>query len=166
MQVKRVVVTNIITHQNFGDLIGVLSHGTSGGGAAPSVVLNSHYSPAVPPPPGPYVFIYDDSGQGDIAGSQPSSGPGSLNNFIGQEALGPWILTEADTASSQTGSVAGLTLLIEPHQDFGKGATITLGAGEWFVDFISVPAGYQTSEPVRNEHHHADLRLAAADRVL
>ncbi len=44
MQLKRVVVTNVITHQNFGDLIGTLSHGTSGGGAAQTVVLNNHYA--------------------------------------------------------------------------------------------------------------------------
>ncbi len=31
MQVKRVVVTNIITHQNFGDLIGTLTHGQQNG---------------------------------------------------------------------------------------------------------------------------------------
>ncbi len=87
---------------------------------------------------------------GDIGGSQASDGPGSLNNFVGQEALGPWILTEVDDALTHTGSVLGLTLLIEPHQDFGKGATITLGAGEWFVDYIAVPADQTLSISATN----------------
>ena len=41
MDINRVVVTNAIWHQNFGDLIGTLSHGDSSG-ASQSVVLNNH----------------------------------------------------------------------------------------------------------------------------
>ena len=73
-------------------------------------------------PPGPYAIIYDDSGQGDIGGSQASDGPGSLNSFISQQAIGAWMLTEdEDTSYSHTGSVQNFTMMIEPHQDLTKG---------------------------------------------
>ena len=139
MEVGRVVMTNAIWHQNFGDLIGTLAHGDSSG-ASQSIVLNNHdpYSNES----GIYTNIYDDSGEGDIVGSQPSDGPGSLNSFIGQQGAGVWMLTEVDTALTQTGTVQNFTMMIEPHQDLTKEITVTLGAGTWYYGFIDVPAGY------------------------
>jgi subtilisin-like proprotein convertase family protein len=141
MEMNRVVVTNIVTHQNYGDLIGTLRHGNSSG-ASQSVVLNNHDSlynlPAI------YTHIYDDSKRGDIIGSQPSDGPGSLNSFVGQQAAGVWMLTEVDDSLTQTGSVTGFNLLIEPHQDLGGalGATVAVPANAWFIDYVDVPAGF------------------------
>jgi len=40
MEMNRVVVTNVITHQNYGDLIGTLAHGNSSG-TSQSIVLNN-----------------------------------------------------------------------------------------------------------------------------
>ena len=71
-------------HNNFGDLIGTLNHNGI------RDVLNNHDS--LGNPPGPYSFIYDDSGSGNYPGSQPSDGPGSLRNFAGTEGIGPWML--------------------------------------------------------------------------
>ena len=48
MEINRVVVTNVIAHQNFGDLIGTLAHGSSSG-TAQSIVLNNHDFLANPP---------------------------------------------------------------------------------------------------------------------
>jgi subtilisin-like proprotein convertase family protein len=139
MDVKRVVVTNVITHQNFGDLIGTFVHGGQSG-LSETVVLNNHDS--LGNPPGPYTHIYDDSGQNDIFNSQISDGPGSLNSYVGQQGIGPWILTEVDDSLTQTGSVAGLSLLIEPHQDLTKGGIkVFLGPLGWFYDYIDVPPG-------------------------
>ena len=86
MEIERVVVTNTVLHQNFGNLVGVLSHGYNGSPQA-AVTLNQHDEPASPPPPGPYTMIYDDTGANDIRGSQPSDGPGSLKNLSGRR---PW----------------------------------------------------------------------------
>ena len=104
-------------------------------------MLNNHDSSANPPP-GPYTIVYDDSGQDDISGSQPSDGPGSLNSFVGQQALGVWMLTEADDSLTQTGSVQNFTLLIQPHQDLTSGVTNIIPPHSWFYDYIDVPAGY------------------------
>ena len=141
MQIERVVVTNTIAHQNFGNLVGVLSHGYNGAGQT-GVTLNQHDEPASPPPPGPYTMVYDDSGQRDFPGSQTSDGPGSLNNFVGQEALGVWILTETDNALTQTGSVQRLTLLIQPHIPLTSGVTNTIPPLSWSYNYIDVPPGY------------------------
>jgi subtilisin-like proprotein convertase family protein len=138
MQVLQVVVTNTIVHQNFGDLIGTLDHGGQNG-LSQTVVLNNHDS--LGNPPGPYTQIYDDSGQNNIFGSQPSDGPGSLNSFVGNQGNGVWLLTETDDSLTQTGSAIGFNTLIEPHHPLDKGITTILGPLGWFYDYIDVPPG-------------------------
>jgi subtilisin-like proprotein convertase family protein len=137
IQVGRTIVTNVIMHQNFGDLFGALSHnGTVD-------VLNSHDSPSDPPPPGPYTLIYDDSGQNDVPNSQPSDGPGSLNSFVGNQAFGAWILTEVDNSLGQTGSIQNFTMEIQPHHSpLGHGINISIEPGAWSYNFIDVPNGF------------------------
>ncbi|MEI6197441.1 MAG: S8 family serine peptidase, partial [Verrucomicrobiota bacterium] len=134
ISVERVVVTNTIVHENFGDLVGVLDHNGT------SVVLNNHAFG--PNPPGPYTKIYDDSGRGDRPGSQPPDGPGTLKSFQGQEGVGPWILTEVDDATNHTGAVTGLTIFIEKHQKLTEGITVAIPPGTWFYTFLDVPPGY------------------------
>ena len=134
ISVERVVVTNTIVHQNFGDLIGTLSHNSK------SVVLNNH--PSLGNPPGPYTHIYDDSGRGDRPGSQLSDGPGTLQSFQGQEGVGPWILTEVDDSQTQTGAVTGLTIFIEKHRKLTEGIQVAIPPGTWFYTFLDVPPGY------------------------
>ena len=126
MQVGQVVVSNTIVHQNFGDLIGTLNHNDI------RDVLNNHDS--LGNPPGPYSFIYDDSGSGNYPGSQPSDGPGSLQDFAGTEGIGPWMLAEVDTAPTQTGYVSNYNLTITPHQDLKNGITVVVQPGTWFYD--------------------------------
>jgi subtilisin-like proprotein convertase family protein len=140
MEIQRVVVTNIIAHQNFGDLIGTLAHGGMNGLSA-HVVVNNHDSLGNTFGPPIRTFIYDDSGQNNIFGSQPSDGPGSLNSYVGQQGIGPWILTEVDNSLTQTGAVTGFQMLIEPHQDLGKGITVTIGPLGWQYGYIDVPSG-------------------------
>ncbi len=131
MQVQSVTVSNQITHQNFGDLIGTLGHN------GVNDVLNNHDS--LFNNQGVYNFLYDDS-QSPLPNSQPSDGPGSLINFVGQQAVGPWILTEVDDSQSQTGSVTGFTMTIQPHIDPSHGfVTNSLAPGEFFTTFVDVP---------------------------
>ena len=133
IDVGSVVVGDEITHQNFGDLIGTLNHNDI------SAVLNNHDS--LGHPPGPYSFIYDDSGGNNFAGSQSSDGPGSLKNFIGTDGIGPWILTEVDDSLTQTGFVSNFQLTIQPHQANDTPHTNTVAGLGWFYDFVDVPPG-------------------------
>ncbi|HVU08754.1 MAG TPA: S8 family serine peptidase [Verrucomicrobiae bacterium] len=135
-----VVVSNVISHQNFGDLIGSLSHSENQGNGSSSIVLNNHES--FDSPLVDQLFVYDDSGQ--TLGSQPADGPGSLSDFVGQQSFGEWMLTETDDALTQTGSIQNFTLAITPAHKLKQPndtffATVT--AGGWIYAFIDVPDG-------------------------
>ncbi|HSY17994.1 MAG TPA: S8 family serine peptidase, partial [Candidatus Acidoferrales bacterium] len=136
MEVKRVIVTNSFTHQNFGDLVGGLSHGGTG------VTLNNHDSLGAITPA--QQFVYDDSGQGDVLSAIHSDGPGNLENFRGEQGVGLWLLTEVDDSFSQTGAVTSFKMKIEPHKDLRSipFSIVTVPAGGWFYDFVDVPVGY------------------------
>ncbi|MDW8310420.1 MAG: proprotein convertase P-domain-containing protein, partial [Verrucomicrobiales bacterium] len=109
--IQRVIVTNTITHQNFGDLLGNLSHNNQ------FAVLNNH---RIEPPPVPpdlirtVPYVWDDSGQGDIATALPTDGPGSLRNFVGEDSSGVWLLTMVDNSLTHTGRVDNLIIRIDP----------------------------------------------------
>ncbi len=139
IDVRRVVVTNQVWHQNFGDLMGTL---TLNGGNLD--VLNNHDSLGNTVNWAP--FVYDDSGQGDIVDplrpSPRSDGPGSLNGFIGQKGNGVWMLTESDNSLTQTGAVENFSLTIQPHlANNGATITATVAGNTWFYDYIDVPPG-------------------------
>jgi len=133
--VRRVVVTNQVWHQNFGDLYGTLA--LNGGHLD---VLNNHDS--LGNTVGSVPFVYDDSGQGDIVGSLLSDGPGNLRGFVGQQGTGLWMLTESDSSLTQTGSVENFSLMIEPHKA-NNGTTIitNIAPGGWYSDYIDIPPG-------------------------
>jgi subtilisin-like proprotein convertase family protein len=130
MQVGGMTVTNQITHQNFGDLLGILSHGNQ------FAVLNNHNGNIAS---GTSTTIYNDNGQPGTVGTD---GPGSLRNFTSKEAAGPWIMTEVDDSETQTGSITGFTMNIQPHQDLTHGVTVTIQPGAWFYGYVDVPVGY------------------------
>jgi subtilisin-like proprotein convertase family protein len=130
---RSVVISNTFNAQDFGDLVGAVNHNST------SVILNNHDSVNSP---GTYTFFYDDSGQGNIANSQPSDGPGSLNSFVGQDGTGVWILHEADNAVGFTNAVESFNSMIEPHQaDSGSSFHATIAGCEWYYDYIDVPPG-------------------------
>lgn len=137
IQIQNVVVTNVIQHQNFGDLIGVLTHGEAGI-AGTTVVLNNHdsFGNTFTLP----VFVYNDNT--NAVGIHHSDGPGSLNDYVGQDGFGVWIMSEADTSLNQTGSLTGFTMRIDPHVPLdGSGKTNHVDAHQWSYDFIDVPVG-------------------------
>jgi subtilisin-like proprotein convertase family protein len=129
----RVIVTNNITHELMGDLLGTLTFGGS------SVVLNNHS-------PDSAVFnqtyIYDDSLEHNVAGAQRSDGPGSLLSFAGKQGFGPWILTELDSAPSHVGTNNFLSMFLErqPNLAAPGGITVTIQGGACREDFVDVPA--------------------------
>ncbi len=129
IQVRRVVVTNFIEHQEFGDLQGTLSHNQT------PVVLNNH---TFGNGDTNQELIYEDNGQGDIPGSQHSDGPGSLTDFIGKDGTGLWMLTEVDSAIFNTGQVDNVFIKLEPQQG-SNGVVATVEPNTFFFDFIDVP---------------------------
>lgn len=132
IKVRRVIVTNTVTHENFGDLVANLSHND-----AFSVLHNHTFGNGATN----QLFAYDDSGQGDILGSTVSDGPGTLRNFVGEEGVGQWMLTMLDDASGATGQVNSLTIKIEPQDLEGNGDILTIAPNSWGYDFIEVPVG-------------------------
>jgi subtilisin family serine protease/subtilisin-like proprotein convertase family protein len=131
IQARRVVVTNTITHQNFGDLLVNLSHNS-----AFAVLRNHTFGNGALT----QTTVYDDSGQGDIVGAQHSDGPGSLRNFVGQDGSGSWLLTVVDDAQTATGRVDNVQLFIEPQQ-VNSGNAFAVPPQGWFYDFFDVPVG-------------------------
>ena len=140
IQVGNIIVTNVFTHQNFGDLYGTLTHDSSATGLETVDVLNNHDALGSVTNG---VFAYDDSGTNTSPGIRPSDGPGSLQNFFGQDGSGAWMLTELDTAMTQTGSVQGFTMIIKKRTPLGSGSgdTNTLAGQQWFYDYVDVPPG-------------------------
>jgi len=135
MTVRNVIVTNTVTHENFGDLLGTLSHENK------YATLNSHdgFSFVVNDP-----LIYDDSGQGDVPGARHSDGPGSLKDFQGVHGIGLWLMNQVDDSPGATGSVVNLQMKIEPHIDLTSQpfATVSVPPQSWFYDYVDVPVGY------------------------
>jgi subtilisin family serine protease/subtilisin-like proprotein convertase family protein len=132
--VRRVVVTNELWHESFADLLGTLSHGRK------SAVLNRYSLPPVDPVPYQYIYIYEDNGEGDIAGAQHTDSPGSLCNFIGEQGMGVWLLTMTDNVLTHTGLVANLSIRLDP-QNVANGADRDVQTNAFSFDFIDVPIG-------------------------
>ncbi len=138
VELQRVVATNVVAMQNYGDVAVALSHSTAAAGSA-AVDLVSHFAPNSP---GIYTNIYDDSGRNDITNSQPSAGPGSLNQYVRQQGEGIWNLHSADDAPSFVGSISG-SLLLEKYQDPTKHPiTVTVQRQSWYYTYVTVPVGY------------------------
>jgi subtilisin family serine protease len=140
--VNNIVVTNVITHELGGDVVGIL-HNDS----AHFATLVNHRSFQ-----GTEALIFDDSGSGEIPGSLPSDGPGTLRSFVGDPVFGTWIFTVSDDQMFHAGSVEGLVLRIEPYEPGptnavgGDNASVlltdsaTLLPDTWYRTFVEVPA--------------------------
>jgi subtilisin-like proprotein convertase family protein len=129
MQVASVTVTNSVTTQNSGDLVGTLTH------EATDAILNNHTGLQ-----GGFTNVYNDNG---LPGTSHTDGPGSLNNFIGTQAVGPWFLTEVDDSAALNGSVTTFSLVIQPHIDLGNTGihSFNVPPGGWIYDYVDVSAG-------------------------
>lgn len=131
MEVGDVIVTNTITHENYGDLVEILGHGSTF-----SVLNNKN---GVNDGVVNLTTVYNDSG---LPGTVHSSGPGSLDNFVTKEGSGPWILTVVDDAETASGYIENFTLNIKPNPDLNDGVVVTIGPQQWFYGYLDVPVGY------------------------
>jgi subtilisin family serine protease/subtilisin-like proprotein convertase family protein len=130
MLVRRVIVTNDITHENFGDLLGNLAHNQR------FAVLNNHTGGNGLPR---QVLVYEDNFEGDIPGAQPSDGPGSLRTFVGQQGAGVWMLSMIDNSLEHTGQVNHMFIRVQPQIRDPKGIRVTVQPNHFFYDFVDVP---------------------------
>jgi subtilisin-like proprotein convertase family protein/sugar lactone lactonase YvrE len=136
MLIRTLAMSNVITHENLGDLVGVLTHNGR------SITLNNHtISPAAAPVGGGPVthnLLYDDF-------RNPPDGPGDMVDFLGEDAVGLWILEIYDNAPFQTGTVDYAQLYVTPYTNAVSTNTnvffiqVTLQAGQSFVDLFNVP---------------------------
>lgn len=128
--VDNVIVTNIMTHDSGGDLLGNLSHD------ADFVVLNNHNGFN-----GTEMFVYDDSDSGEILISEPTFGPGSLRDFIGKPGEGAWQLTMIDNSQFHTGRVDRFSFKIRPQPDNlgGAGVLRRIQPQRWTFTSTNVP---------------------------
>ncbi len=138
--VRKVTATSIIHHEEVGDLWGQLSHGRDG------VVLNNHTLAELvtgKPYPTDFVFIYDDDLLNPMPGSIPTDGPGSLNDFKWQPAMGVWQFDIVDSAMSFTGLVEHLNVNVDAIPDLSligdRGIDVHLDPDESKDFLVEVP---------------------------
>jgi subtilisin family serine protease/subtilisin-like proprotein convertase family protein len=129
--VRRVIVTNTLTHELMGDLMGNLHH------SGASVWLNNHAPNSAVTN---FTYIYDDSDEGDHPGSIHTDGPGSLTDFGGSIGQGQWIFTMLDTAFTHTGTNEYLQIYVEEQPDPQEGFLADIGAGGCRLDYVYVSA--------------------------
>ena len=113
IMVRKIVVTNSVTAQNFGDYIGSLS-------ATPhSAVLNNH-SLFTNANDATEVLVYDDSGENEFPGSLTSAGPGSLTSFAGASSQLYTFTMVNDSSIFDNGKINYMTLHLEPQPPTGR----------------------------------------------
>jgi subtilisin-like proprotein convertase family protein len=138
--VRKVTATSIIHHEEVGDLWGQLSHDRDG------VVLNNHTLAELvtgKPYPTDFVFIYDDDLVNPMPTSIPTDGPGSLNDFKWQPAMGVWQFNMVDSALSFTGLVEHLNVTVDAIPNLSlignRGIQVHLDPAESEDFLIDVP---------------------------
>ena len=132
---QNVIITNDIYDQNFGDLVGSVTH------SGISVGLNSHDSIG----PGAYQLIYDAEGT-NTPGSRPVDGPGTLQSYVGNSGQGVWQFTEENSSLGQTGEVLNTQMFLKKYQNPRDGLFVTVEPGQWFYTYLTIPAGYTNLE--------------------
>src|SRR5690606_2830669 len=136
--VRRVVMTNNVSHENYGDVIATVDHNSR------AVVFDNHRSletPPYPEPPGPHDFLYDACGGGDFSNAILPDGPGTLASFIGEEPGGPWYFTYSDDALTQVGMVSNVMIRVDRQCESDCIMTNTIGPNSWRYFSRNVPVG-------------------------
>jgi len=142
LQIRRILVTNTVTHELFGDIIGSLEHNDV------VVTLNNHTFFDANQQSGTFTTIYDDSGQNDIVGSRITDGPGTLQSYVGSDAVGAWVFTMIDNSPQFVGQIESMSLGIDLQTTnssggdiIPSGTTVTLQDGSSLYGAIDVPPG-------------------------
>ena len=137
-KIRKVVVTNDVSAQNFGDYIGALSHNSAD--AASSAILNNHtfFNNAADKRE---TFVYDDSKENEFPGARTSDGPGHLTAFStnrNNSATGVWMFTMVnDNSLSDTGAINRFAILIEPKPPTNS-FTVTIQPNSWYYSDVDI----------------------------
>ncbi len=131
MLIRRVILSNNVSHEFFGDLIGALSYPDGS-----FVVVNNHsaYTTVTN-----QWFIYDDSDEGNVPGARHSDGPGSLNSFAGKHLGQIFTFSMEDNQLNHIGVDNRVFVFLEKQPPLTEGVTFTLLPGGCRQDFIEVP---------------------------
>lgn len=136
-RVAHAQVTVSTLHENFPDLVGVLSKQQT------RIILNNHAFGTNNF--GTNTFVYEDNPSFQIPGvTQPSDGPGNLNELVGYKIVGPWFLEMIDNSPSHTGRVQRFEVVIDPLRDtleIDGTITGTVEPGEMAFWPLDVPPG-------------------------
>ena len=131
-EIRAVYADVATTHQNFTDLSSALSFNRQ------SAVLQNHTKLQGLDSGTNVSVLYDDTGSG-LPGSQPSDGPGSLIDFLGNSGGGVWFLESVDNALGFTGKIEDLGLSLVPN-DFGEEFVLRCVRGGFIgLEVINVP---------------------------
>ena len=134
--IRRIVLTNYVTHELGGDLLGALANDRQ------YVVLNNHREFFAAD--GRQMWIFDDSGEDDVTDSEPSDGPGTLRDFNGTSAFGVWQYTIIDNQPNHIGWLDGVSGIIEPDDSTNgltDGMLLTIKGHHWKYATVNVPIG-------------------------
>lgn len=126
--ISSIRITNVLVHENLGDLVGRLGHNGI------YVTLNNHSIGLNTA--GGYVtntLVYDDY-------LNPTDGPEFITDFVGQNAIGLWTLTFVDSALEHTGRVDRVNFTLSPSTNQFTN-TVTLFSNQCTVQFVDVPVG-------------------------
>ncbi|HEY3760952.1 MAG TPA: S8 family serine peptidase [Verrucomicrobiae bacterium] len=144
MQIQTVIVTNIFSQANVGDLVSSLTLDSGINGYTTAVLMN-HTAPNTN---GTFYYVYDDSGAVTTVPNpytlHHSDGPGSLLGFAGKTVgiATLWNYHIANSVSPFSGSVDSLQLMIIPHQNPQKGIVVSIPPGAWYYNFVQVGPGF------------------------
>lgn len=154
LPLRRVIVSNLVTHPRHGDLRAALSH--KGKTVTLRVPDNDAHS-------GSRHYVFDDSLENDSPGALPGSGPGSLREFAGDDAWGQWLLTLSDEVPGGAGTNDAWLLQLQPQPDLQQGASISLEPLATSLHTLWVPAAatnlnLHVNSPLMTGSVHVELR--------
>jgi subtilisin-like proprotein convertase family protein len=122
-------------HENIGDLVAILGH------IDQSVTLHNHNLQVADFRTNFWHLVYEDTPSGNFPMSQPSDGPGSLNNFIGQTSEDVWMFSVVDDAPGNVGTLEAFTLRLAPNLLDPDGVTAIVLPNQWRYFITNVPIG-------------------------
>jgi subtilisin-like proprotein convertase family protein len=135
-KIRKVVLTNTVQAQNFGDYIGLLS----GPDNHVSVINNHTFFTNLND--SAETLVYDDSGEGSISVARKTDFPGTLQNFVADKAGGGlWTFTMVnDSSSFDVGAISNIfSITIYPQPPTNKFFEEFIAANGWFYDWVDVP---------------------------
>jgi subtilisin-like proprotein convertase family protein len=129
--VRRVIVSNLLSHELQSDLVGTLTYKDS-----TFAVLNNHG------PDNAVVnkwYIYDDSDEKNIPFARHTTGPGTLHDFAGRHLGDMFTFYMQDDQFNHVGTNKLVYVFLEKQQPLDNGVVVDIAPGACVEEFIEVP---------------------------